>query len=398
MTQGASSARPRPLDGVVVVDLTRVLAGPFCTMTLAQQGARVIKVEVPGRGDDSRAFGPFVKGRSLYFAGVNCGKESIALDLRRSADAAVFERLLDRADVLVENFRPGTLAAFGFPPSRLAERWPRLVYAHVTGFGHTGPLAQRPAYDVVVQAMGGLMSVTGHEGQPPVRVGVSIGDLTAGLYLAFAVAGALNRRAQDGRGCRIDVSMLDCQAALLEADLTGWLNAGVMPRKRGTRNPYIAPFQAFRSADGHFVLAAGNDRLFQELCRVLERPDLAADPRYRTNDDRVRNVDLLEAELETTLATRPTAEWLRILEAAQLPCGPVQSIDQVAAHPQLAQRKMIVEVPDRALGTLRVPGNPVKIDGVPDVPPSCSAPELDADREAIMEWLGIPATEACRAG
>jgi CoA:oxalate CoA-transferase len=379
---------PRPLAGTVVVDLTRVLAGPFCTLLLANLGARVIKVERPPAGDDARAIGPFVGGRSLYFAALNHGKESIALDLKQDADRRVFETLLGAADVLVENYRPGVLERLGFGWDVLRARWPRLVYAAASGFGQTGPLRERPAFDLVVQAMGGVMSLTGPPGGPPARVGVSIGDMTAGLFLANGILAALLRRRDTGRGTMVDVAMLDCQLAVLENALTTHLVTGAVPGPLGTRHPNIAPFQGFDTADGRtIVVCAGHDAQFAAFSAALGRPELPRDPRFRTPDDRRRHADALEAEVQPILRTRPAAAWLAVLEAAEVPCGPVNSVADAARNPQVAARGMIVEIDDPEIGRLRVAGNPVKLAGVPEPDSRRPPPALDADRAAILAWL-----------
>ena len=262
-----------PLSGVTVIDLTRVLAGPYCTLVLADLGARVIKVETPGGGDDSRTFGPFIEGKSAYFMSINRGKESISLNLKEDGDRAVFEDLLAGADVVVENFRAGTMERLGYGWEALHARFPRLIYAACSGFGHTGPYAGRPAYDVVVQAMGGIMSLTGQPGGPPARVGSSVGDIVAGLFTAIGINGALYRRTTTGEGMKLDVSMLDCQVAILENALARYFASGEVPGPLGTRHPSIAPFQAYATADGHVVISAGNDALFATLCAALGRPD-----------------------------------------------------------------------------------------------------------------------------
>src|SRR4029453_1901582 len=302
----AAVTDPRPLSGVVVIDLTRVLAGPYCTLVLSNLGARVIKVERPGSGDDARGIGPFAGGKSLYFGALNHGKESIALDLRDSGDRAVFERLCGVADVLVENYRPGVLDRLGYGWEALHRRWPLLIYAAASGFGHTGPLRERPAFDMVVQAMGGIMSLTGHPDGPPARVGVSIGDIAAGLFLAVGIAAALHHRRDTGAGTMIDVAMLDCQLAILENALTTHLVTGELPGRLGSRDPKTRPFQAFDAADGQpVVLCAGHDAQFAALCDVLARPDLAADERFRTMDTRRRHGDALEREVAAGLRRRP---------------------------------------------------------------------------------------------
>ena len=380
---------PRPLAGVTVVDLTRILAGPFCTLTLAKLGARVIKVERPRGGDDARSIGPFVGGRSLYFAGLNHDKESIALDLRRTDDREIFEDLLGTADVLVENFRPGVMERLGFGWDVLQARWPRLIYGAVSGFGHTGPMRDRPAFDLVVQAMGGIMSLTGAVGGPPVRVGVSIGDIAAGLFLTIGIEAALIRRRETGRGTKVDVAMLDAQLAILENALTNHLVTGHLPGPLGTRHPNIAPFQAFTAGDGRrLVICAGHDNLFVRLCATIGRPELAGDPRFSTADTRRTNADALEAEIQSALSTRPAAEWLALLEQAGLPCGPINTVADAVRHPQVAAREMVREIADPEVGPLYVPGNPIKLDGVPEPARHRPAPALDGDRDAILRSLG----------
>jgi CoA:oxalate CoA-transferase len=383
-----SASDPRPLAGTVVIDLTRVLAGPYCTLVLSNLGARVIKVERPPGGDEARWIGPFVGGKSLYFSALNHGKESIALDLKRADDRAVFDRLLDAADVLVENYRPGVLDRLGYGWPVLRARWPRLVYAAASGFGQTGPLRERPAFDMVAQAMGGIMSLTGYPDGPPARVGVSIGDIAAGLFLAAGVAAALVRRDRSGAGAMVDVAMLDCQLAILENALTNHLVTGEQPGRLGTRHPNIAPFQAFEAADGRLlVLCAGHDTQFAALCEVIGRPELARDERFASPDARRRHVDLVQEAIAPVLRTRPAAEWLERFERAGIPCGPVNSVADAVRSPQAAARNMVVEIDDPAIGRLAVAGNPIKLDGVDDPEARRAPPDLDADRAAILAWL-----------
>jgi CoA:oxalate CoA-transferase len=347
----------------------------------------VIKVERPPGGDDVRAVGPLVNGKSLYFSSLNYGKESIALDLRADADRAIFDELLGAADVLVENYRPGALARLGYGWDVLHARWPRLVYGAVSGFGHTGPLSPRPAFDMVVQAMGGVLSLTGHPGQPPARVGVSIGDIAAGLFLAVGIQAALLKRATTGRGSQVDVAMFDCQLAILENALTTHLVTGVVPGPQGTRHPNIAPFQAFRTRDAAIVVCAGHDNQFAALCDAIGRPDLPADPRFATPDLRRTQADALEREIESALTTRPAAEWLEILEQAHVPCAPINTVADAVRNPQVAARNMVVAIPDPAIGTLFVAGNPVKMSDVPETGDHRPPPDIDGDRPAILEWL-----------
>ena len=364
-----------------------MLAGPYCTLLLADLGARVIKVERPGRGDDARAIGPFVAGRSAYFMSVNRGKESIALDLADADDRAVFDRLLAVADVLVENFRPGVLERLGYAWEALRERHPRLVLASTSGFGQHGPYADRPAYDLVVQAMGGIMSLTGEPGGAPVRVGTSIGDLAAGLFTALGVASALYRRERSGRGARIDVAMLDCQVALLENAVARTEALGRAPGPLGSRHPSIAPFEAYAARDAHLVIAAGHDALFARLAEVLGRPALVRDPRFADNDARSRHVDALKTELEAALAEGDAADWIARLLAAGVPCGPIQDVAQVLADPQVAARNMVIRA-----GGARMAGNPVKLSAFPDPAERTPAPELDEHRGEILRELGLGAS------
>jgi CoA:oxalate CoA-transferase len=383
----ASGESQGPLAGLTVVDLTRVLAGPFCTLLLQELGARIVKVERPGAGDDARRIGPFVAGRSAYFTSLNRGKESIALDLRTDDDRRIFERLLGRADVLVENFRPGVLERLGFGPEAVRRRHPRLVYASVSGFGQSGPWARRPAYDLVVQALGGVMSITGPPGGPPVRVGTSIGDLTAGLFTALGIVAALYERGGSERGARVDVGMLDCQLAILENAIARWAATGEVPGPLGTRHPSIAPFEAYPTADGPLVIAAGNDLLFAALAEALERPGLAEDPRFADAPARSAHADALRAVLAEALRARPRAHWQARLEAAGIPCAPIQTVPEVLATPQVQARNMVVHVEQPGAAPLPVPGNPIKIEGKADPRTRPAAPALDADRSRILAWL-----------
>ncbi len=384
-----SRDRTPPLTGITVIDLGRVLAAPFTTSVLASLGARVVKVERPGCGDDSRAFGPYQNGKSLYFTSVNCDKESIALDLKNPEDRLTFEALLDTADVLVENFSPLVMESLGYAWESMHARWPRLIYGAVSGFGRTGPLCAQPAYDIIVQALSGVMSLTGHPGAPPVRVGISMGDLVAGLYLALGIVSAIHKRTTTGTGCLIDVAMLDCQIAFLEAAVTTCTSTGASPGAIGSRHPSIAPFQAYRCKDEWIVIAAGNDQLFGRLCAALGRAELARDPNFVSNAGRVEHVDALERELTATLATATAAEWIETLSLVQVPCAPIQSIAQMIAMPQVAARGMIVPVEDPLLTTTGVPGNPIKMSSVDARTSRRKAPDLDQDRAAILKELSL---------
>ena len=375
-----------PLSGVVVLDLTRVLAGPYCTMVLADLGARVIKVESPV-GDDSRSFGPFVEGKSGYFASLNRGKESIALDLKADTDRAIFEALLEKADVVVENYRPGTMEKLNYGWKALHPRYPRLIYAACSGFGHSGPESHRPAYDLVVQAMGGIMSLTGHPGGPPTRVGSSIGDIAAGMFTAIGVNSALVYRARTNEAIKVDVAMLDSQIALLENAIARYGATGEVPGPIGSRHPSIAPFEAYATRDFPVVVAAGNDTLFVKLCAVIGRPELARNPLFAGNDSRVTHVAALKDEIEASFKTQDRDHWLALFEAEGVPCGPINNVAEAMAQPQVLARTMVITTDDPVAGTLRMAGNPVKLSGFEDPAAREPAPELDADREAVLSLI-----------
>jgi len=376
-----------PLSGIIVIDLTRVLAGPYCTRVLGDMGARVIKVEPPG-GDDARQIGPFVGGMSAYFLSLNCGKESIMLDLKDKTERQVFEKLLARADVLVENFRPGVLEKLGFGWARLAQDFPQLIYAAISGFGATGPYANKPAYDMVVQAMGGVMSITGHDGDEPVRVGLSIGDIAAGLFASNAITAALFKRAQTGKGAKIDISMLDCQAAIMENAVARYHTTGEVPAKLGARHPSSTPFDVYATQDGHMVVAAGNDVMFKRLCGALGKPGLSTRSEYESNVKRNANQAALKAEIEQVLISMATAEWMVIFSNHDVPNGPINNTAALATDPQILARNMMVSVEGEGLEDMKISGNPVKIEGVGDATSRPAAPALDQHREAILKEFG----------
>src|SRR3984893_2417810 len=339
-----------PLSGITVIDLSRILAGPYCTFLMAELGARIIKVEPPGKGDDAREYGPFIKGKSSYFSSVNRGKESIALDLKSAGDKRIFEALLAKADVLVENFRPGTMEKLGYGWQTLHSRYPGLIYAAASRFGHTGPSSRQPAYDMVVQGLGGIMSITGHPGQPPVRIGMSIGDIGAGLYTAVAVNAALLHREKTGAATKVDIAMFDCQLALLENAIMRYTVTGEVPGPLGARHPSITAFEAFATADGSIIIAAGNDGLYQKLWAAIGRPDLAAHPDYRTNDLRNTNQAALKAEIERELKKKPAEGWIVLIGQAGVPCRPINTVDRALAHPQVEARNMLITVEDPTAG------------------------------------------------
>ena len=374
-----------PLKNLLVVDLTRVLVGPYCTMILSDLGARVIKIEAPEIGDDSRGFGPFIDDYSAYFMSLNRGKESIALNLKNEDDKKVFEKILAKADILVENFKPGTLEKWGFGWNEVSKKYPKLIYASASGFGQTGPLKELPAYDMVVQGMGGLMSVTGHPNSEPTRVGTSIGDITAGLFTAIGINAALYDRQKTGKGTFIDVSMLDCQIAILENAIARYLSKNEIPEPRGSRHPSIAPFEAFKTKDSFLIIAAGNDKLFKSLCEVLEIPNIANDEMYKTNSLRSQNIDKLKLIIEDKLKHKNTDEWIKVMENLKIPCGPIFNIKQAVENPQIKERNMIVKSFHKKIGEFKSAGNPIKMSTYNDEKTRGNIPDLDEHRDKILK-------------
>ncbi|MBU2962213.1 CoA transferase [Citreicella sp. C3M06] len=374
-----------PLSGVTVVDFTRILSGPFATMILADLGAAVIKIERPGAGDGARTLPPLKDGKSAYFAAVNRGKRSMALDFDKADDRAVLDRILSRADVLVENFRPGVMDRHGLGWDLLHARHPALIYASVTGFGQTGPDARRAAYDVIVQARSGLMNRTGTPDAPR-RAGSSFGDLSGGMFLAQGILAALYDRGRTGVGRRVDVGMLDAQLALMEQAVPQQAT-GATPPPHPSRHPSIAPCEAVSASDGPFVLTAGTEAQFERLCLVLDLP-IAQDPRFADNAARLANARLLKRLIEAVTLEHPRSHWLSRMTAAGVPCAPIQSMDQVMKDPQIAARNMIVDVLDRyGRASFKAAGNPIKMSGMEDPPARAPAPELDGNRADILRWL-----------
>ncbi|CAB3751195.1 CoA:oxalate CoA-transferase [Paraburkholderia solisilvae] len=378
-----------PFDDLLVIDLTHVLNGPFGTTILCDLGARVIKIEPPGHGDDTRTYGPYVGDKSLYFSFVNRGKESIVLNLKHDEDRAIFLNMVRQADVLTENFRPGTMAKLGFSYEALAEINPRLIYASSSGFGQTGPLSTFPAYDTIVQAMSGIMDETGFPDGPPTRVGTSLSDLCGGVFMFCGIASALYARERTGQGAHVDVAMFDATLAFLEHGFMSYVSTGNAPQRIGNRHPFMAPFDVFAAADKPFVICCGNDHLFGLLCAAIGRPELAADARFATNADRIAHEAQLKAELEAALSRETAAHWLEVIHAAGVPVGPVLNVEEAAKLPQTEARNMLIEA-----GGLRMPGNPVKISGYPDPRVRTGAPTLDQHGAALREeFSALPSAQ-----
>ena len=375
-----------PLKGIRVLDLTRVLAGPYATMLLSDLGAEVIKIEQPGVGDEARNFGPFKNDISLYFMSVNRGKKSLPLNLKAPQGVEIFLKLVKQSDILVENFRPGAMKKLGLDYESLKADHPSLIYAACSGFGQTGPYAQRRAYDMIIQGMGGIISITGEPGRPPVRVGTSISDLTAAMFTTIGILSALHHCHQTGEGQFVDVAMLDSMVAILENAIVRYFATNEPPQPLGSRHPAITPFEAFESADGHIIIAIGNDALWAKFCEHVNRPDLITDERFRTNALRTANHEQLFPIIAEIMCQHTTEMWIEALDAIGVPCGPINTIDKVVNHPQVLAREMIAKVEHEITGSVKVPGIPIKLSKTPgriDAP----APSLGEHTMEILTGL-----------
>ena len=397
------------LQGVRVLDLSRVLAGPWCTQTLADLGAEVIKIERPPSaghpgGDDTRGWGPpFLKDRAghetaeaAYFLGANRNKRSVAIDIAQPAGQDLIHRLARTCDVLVENFKVGDMARYGLDAATLRQRYPRLVYCSITGYGQTGPYRERPGYDYAIQGLGGLMSVTGERddlpGGGPQKAGVAVADLFTGMYATVAILAALRHRDASGEGQIIDMALLDTQVAMLANLGANYLVTGQAPRRAGNAHQNLVPYQVFEVADGHLILAVGNDTQFARFCAVAGLPELAADARFARNADRVRNRDTLVPLLSAPLRQRRRADWLTALEAAKVPCGPINDLEEVFADPQVQARQMTVTMPHPHHDALRLVASPIKMSATPAAvhrPP----PLLGQHTDEVLAELGVDAPE-----
>ena len=384
-----------PLAGLRILDLTWVLSGPFATMTLGDLGADVIKLERPPFGDVSRTTGPLVDGESGYFFSVNRGKRSISIDLKSDEGKELFKRLAGEVDVVVENFTPGAMDGLGVGYEVLSEVNPRLIYAAISGYGQTGPMRELPALDVIVQGAGGVMSITGEPDGGPVRPGFSLGDVAAGLYCAIGVLAAVRERDESGRGQMVDISMVDCQIAVLENAYMRYHVTGQTPQRLGTRHPTAVPFQAFPTADGYLVLALawGVPNQWALLCAELDVPELIDDERFATSQARSANHGELEPLLSEAFLKRTTDEWIAALQQYGMPCGPLNDIPSAAAMPQVAAREMLVPVPHHTIGELPLPNTPVKLSRTPGGIKGTS-PDMGQDTRAVMsELLGLDGDE-----
>lgn len=354
-----------PLKDVKVLDLTRVLAGPYATMILADMGADVLKIEMPKTGDDSRAFGPFIEEESAYFMSINRNKRSMTLNLKTEEGKDILRNLIKDADVIVENYRPGTMEKFGLGYEEIRKINEKIIYAACSGFGHTGPYSKRPAYDAIVQAMGGIMSITGEENGEPIRIGASIGDIVAGIFTATGILTALYNREKTGKGQKVDVAMLDCQVAILENAIARYFVSGEIPKPIGNRHPSITPFESFDTKDGKIMIAIGNDRLWAKFCNITGREELIEDERFRTNALRTKNHREIKSVVSEILGSKTTDYWLDIFDKEDIPATRINTIDKVVSNPQVLDRDMIVEIDHPVAGKFKMAGIPIKLSETP---------------------------------
>ncbi|MFA7216063.1 MAG: CoA transferase [Bacillota bacterium] len=381
--------KEKPLQDVVVLDLTRVLAGPYCSMILANLGAEVLKVERPGIGDDSKSFGPYKNGESAYFVSINRGKKSIAIDLKNEEGKKLIREFAAKADIVLENFRPGTMEKLGLSYEELSKVNPGIIYGAVSGFGHTGPYSRKPAYDVIAQSMSGIMSITGEPEGVPVRIGSSVGDIVGGMFLCIGVVSALYDRVSTGKGQKVDVAMLDGQIAVLENAIARYSLTGEIPGPLGSRHPSITPFEAFKSKDSWVVVACGNQEIWERFCRMANREDMLQDPDFATNDLRTENYKKIKPIIDGLIGQKTTAEWLEMLEANGIPASPINTIDRVVDDPHVKARRMIMNVLQPGMGELHVAGNPVKMSRMEDENVSGYAPGLGEHTDMLLKsYLG----------
>jgi len=381
---------PAPLAGVRVIDFTRILAGPYGAMFLGDMGAEVIKVEEPGKGDDTRGWPPFAGGEATYFLAVNRNKKSLTLNMKAPEGQAILRKLIAKADVVLENFRPGTMERLGFGYERLRADNPRLVYCAISGFGESGPEASRPGYDLIVQGESGVMDITGFPDGPPVKVGNSIADLVAGMSAAQGITLALLARARTGTGQRVEIGMLDVMASLLTYQAGLYWNGGGRPTRRGNQHPSIVPYEVFRAQDSYLTLGVANNSLWEKTCAALGRADLARDPRFATEADRVTNRETLIPLLNDLFSTRPADDWLARLDQAGVPVGKIKTVAEVCESPHLKARGMVVKLPHPKAGAITVMGVPVRLHETPGaatLPPPLLGEHTD---EILTRLLRIP--------
>ncbi len=375
-----------PLGDISVLDLTNVLSGPFATQILSDLGAEVIKVEKPD-GDDSRGFGPFIKNKSSYFISLNRGKKSIVLDLKKEKDKDIFKKILKKVDVIIDNFKPGTLEKLGFSSSYLKTHFPSLIQAKISGFGETGPLKEFPAYDIIVQAMGGMMSITGKKKNEYCRVGSSIGDIVAGLYAVIGILTQIIFRQQTKKGSRLDLSMLDCQVAILENAVTRYSVEKKIPKPLGTDHPSISPFGAFKTLDGTLVIAIGNDKMFKNFCNIIKAKNLFKNQKFNTNLLRNKNLNELRIEIENKLKKKKSKYWVKIFKENKIPHSTINNVEDVIKNQQIQKRKMILDYNFDSVEGLKISGNPLKFSFLDINKNSRKSPNLDENRMEILKKI-----------
>ncbi|MBY8991331.1 MAG: CoA transferase [Candidatus Lokiarchaeota archaeon] len=380
----------RPLEGIKILDLSRALAGPYCSMMLADMGAEVIKVEMPGKGDDSRAWGPpFLEGESAYFMSVNRNKKSITLNLKQDRAIEIIHKLIKQSDVLLENFRPGTMEKLKLSYNEVKEINPQIIYCSISGFGQDGPYRLFPGMDQVLQGMGGLMSITGEPSGPPIKVGVAVADIAGGMFAAFGIMVALFNKQNTGKGQKIDNSLLDNQLAWLTYRAGSFFMSGEIPKPLGSGHPVIVPYQAFKTKDSYFNLAVGNDQLWGKFCKAIGLESITNNPKYATNADRVKNREELIEIIGNIICTKKTNDWLNILNEAGIPCGPIYNLDQVFSDPQVLHREMVKEIDHSTVGKIKVTGIPIKFSETPGEILT-APPVLGQHTKEILTALGYP--------
>ena len=377
--------RKKPLEDIVVLDLTRVLAGPYCSMILANLGAKIIKVERPETGDDARSFGPYKNGQSAYFVSLNRGKKSIAIDLKKPEGKQIIKELTKVSDVVIENFKPGTMRKLGLSYDVLNKINSRIVYAAVSGFGHTGPYSEKPAYDMIAQALGGIMSITGQPGGEPTRVGSSIGDIIAGMFGAIGIIAALYERVFTCKGQMVDVAMLDGQVAVLENAIARYAISGEVPGPIGSRHPSITPFGGFKTKNSWVIIACGNQAIWEKFCKAVDREDLLEVEEFKTNEKRTENYEKIKPILDEIILQKTTEEWLKILESNGVPSSAINTVDKLFNDPQVKARKMIIETEQPDMGKIYVAGNPIKLSTLTEEVVTDPAPKIGEHTVEILK-------------
>ena len=383
----------RPLEGIKVLDLSRALAGPYCTMMLADMGAEIIKLEIPGRGDDSRAWGPpFIEGESAYFMSVNRNKKSLTLNLKKEKSREIIHKLIKQADVLLENFRPGTMEKLILSYEVVKRLNQNIIYCSISGFGQDGPYRLLPGMDQVLQGMGGLMSITGEPGGPPIKVGVAVADIAGGMFAAYGIVVALFNREKTGDGQSIDLSLLDCQVAWLTYRAGSFFASGEIPKPLGSGHPVIVPYQAFKAKDAYINIAVGNDQLWQKFCEAVGLKNVTNDVKFSTNAKRVENRDEIVKIIGNLIKTKKGEEWLKILTDAGVPCGPINNLAKIFSDPQVLHRQMVHDLTHPKAGNIKVTGIPIKLSDTPGEILT-APPVLGQHSEEILKNLGYNSQE-----